>query len=197
MRNLLLGAATFNAIADGAPGMSRSLLGKRLDELERAGVITTTPKHQGRGWRRCAASARPWLTWSHLAPTSMLDPAVPHGWHYYWKSAEFDRLEDATIDAIVDNAAQTTQRSYAVMFHLGGAIQDTPEDATAYSHRHARHNLNINGVWTADHDIAEREIAWTRAFHAAVRPWESGVYTNFWTTTKASTASPRPSAPQP
>lgn len=110
---------------------------------------------------------------------SMLDPAVPHGWHYYWKSAEFDRLEDATIDAIVDNAAQTSQRSYAVMFHLGGAIQDTPEDATAYSHRHARHNLNINGVWTVDHDIAEREIAWTRAFHAAVRPWESGVYTNF------------------
>ncbi|MBW3579360.1 MAG: BBE domain-containing protein, partial [Actinobacteria bacterium] len=45
--------------------------------------------------------------------------------------------------------------------------------------RHARHNLNINGIWTADHDIAEREIAWTRAFHAAVRPWESGVYTNF------------------
>ena len=114
----------------------------------------------------------------HLVLTGALHVALPVAAGDV-VTAEFDRLEDATIDAIVDNAAQTSQRSYAVMFHLGGAIQDTPEDATAYSHRHARHNLNINGVWTADHDIAEREIAWTRAFHAAVRPWESGVYTNF------------------
>lgn len=51
VRNLLLGAATFNAIADGAPGMSRSLLSRRLDELERSGVITATPKRRGRGSR--------------------------------------------------------------------------------------------------------------------------------------------------
>lgn len=115
----------------------------------------------------------------YLQLQSMSDPTVPHGWHYYWRSAELDRLEDATIDAIVDHAAKVSQRSYAIMFHLGGAITDTPEDATAYSHRHARHNLNINGVWTNDQDIADRETTWTRDFHAAVQPWETGVYTNF------------------
>ena len=44
VRNLLLGCMTFNAIAEGAPGMSRGLLAKRLRELERAGVIEIRPK---------------------------------------------------------------------------------------------------------------------------------------------------------
>lgn len=49
MRNILYGCHGFNEIADGAPGLSRSLLTKRLRELERAGVITITPKEGGRG----------------------------------------------------------------------------------------------------------------------------------------------------
>ncbi len=49
MRNVLFGCHTFNDIADGAPGLSRSLLTKRLRELERAGVITITPKEYGHG----------------------------------------------------------------------------------------------------------------------------------------------------
>lgn len=51
MRNILYGCETFNAIADGAPGLSRSLLTKRLRELERVGVIETVPKEKGRGSR--------------------------------------------------------------------------------------------------------------------------------------------------
>lgn len=49
MRNILYGCSTFNQIADGAPGLSRTLLTKRLRELERAGVITITPKEEGHG----------------------------------------------------------------------------------------------------------------------------------------------------
>ena len=49
MRNILYGCQTFNSIADGAPGLSRSLLTKRLRELERAGVIKIVPKQDGRG----------------------------------------------------------------------------------------------------------------------------------------------------
>lgn len=51
MRNILYGCETFNQIADGAPGLSRTLLTKRLRELERAGVITITPKEEGHGSR--------------------------------------------------------------------------------------------------------------------------------------------------
>lgn len=49
VRNLLLGCTTFNELADGAPGLSRGLLSKRLRELERAGVIQIRPKPDGQG----------------------------------------------------------------------------------------------------------------------------------------------------
>ena len=49
VRNLMFGADTFSAISRGLPTMSRSMLLKRLDELERAGVIMSSPKPDGRG----------------------------------------------------------------------------------------------------------------------------------------------------
>ena len=49
VRNILYGCRTFNEIAAGAPGLSRSLLTKRLRELERAGVIEIHPKADGHG----------------------------------------------------------------------------------------------------------------------------------------------------
>lgn len=50
LRNIvILGCRTFNEIADGAPGLSRGLLAKRLRELERAGVIEIRPKADGAG----------------------------------------------------------------------------------------------------------------------------------------------------
>ena len=49
LRNLLLGATTFGEIADGAPGISRTLLAYRLKELEEAGIVATTPNPRGRG----------------------------------------------------------------------------------------------------------------------------------------------------
>lgn len=49
VRNLLFGAETFSAIARGVPTMSRSMLLKRLAELEHAGIVRTVPKPDGRG----------------------------------------------------------------------------------------------------------------------------------------------------
>lgn len=49
VRNLMLGAHTFNDLARGVPAMSRSMLAKRLAELEHAGVIRSEPKPTGRG----------------------------------------------------------------------------------------------------------------------------------------------------
>lgn len=49
VRNLMFGATTFTGIAQGVPTMSRSMLTKRLRELERAGVITSSPKANGQG----------------------------------------------------------------------------------------------------------------------------------------------------
>lgn len=50
VRNLLWGASTFTEIARGVPAMSRSMLIKRLRELERAGVIDARPKPDANGF---------------------------------------------------------------------------------------------------------------------------------------------------
>lgn len=49
IRNLMFGATTFSSIAQGVPTMSRSMLTKRLRELESAGVIVSTKKPNGQG----------------------------------------------------------------------------------------------------------------------------------------------------
>jgi DNA-binding HxlR family transcriptional regulator len=49
VRNLLLGANTFNDLARGVPAMSRSMLAKRLTELEHAGVVRSHQKTNGPG----------------------------------------------------------------------------------------------------------------------------------------------------
>lgn len=49
VRNLLFGATTFTEIAQGVPHMSRSMLARRLRELERDGIIVATPKANGQG----------------------------------------------------------------------------------------------------------------------------------------------------
>ena len=51
IRNLMLGARTFNEIARGVPAMSRSMVAKRLTELELSGVIQSEPKATGTGSR--------------------------------------------------------------------------------------------------------------------------------------------------
>jgi DNA-binding HxlR family transcriptional regulator len=66
LRNIvILGCRTFNEIADGAPGLSRGLLSKRLRELERAGVLEIRPKPDAPArptspLRRVASSPTSW-----------------------------------------------------------------------------------------------------------------------------------------
>ena len=77
VRNLLVGCHTFNGIAEGAPGLSRALLTKRLQELRRAGVIDVVPKPGGRGSlyqltrqaARCGAWCSPCRTGGSSGPS--------------------------------------------------------------------------------------------------------------------------------
>jgi FAD/FMN-containing dehydrogenase len=121
-----------------------------------------------------------------IAPTSYVshqravDSTVQHGWHYYWKSTYLPALRDDLIDVIAEHAfACTSPRSYAVMFHLGGAVSRVPAAATAFGHRQASHAITLDGVWRAGEDYADRDIAWTRRFFAALDRYREGVYVNF------------------
>lgn len=127
---------------------------------------------------------RPLLDLVDLRPytglQSLIDATVPHGWHYYWKSAELAPLADDVIDAMAEHSLEIrSPRSFAVVFQLGGAVADVDEDATAYSHRDAAHNININAAWLPGERVADEEIAWAQAFFAALEPYQSGAYVNF------------------
>jgi FAD/FMN-containing dehydrogenase len=113
---------------------------------------------------------------------SCLDDTVPHGWHYYWKATDLTDLSDEVIDIVAAHAYRATSpRSYAAMFHMGGAVARLPRDATAYAGRDAAHNIVIDAAWLPeqDDDVRTSETAWARAFFEALQPHRAGVYVNF------------------
>jgi FAD/FMN-containing dehydrogenase len=109
------------------------------------------------------------------------DAAVPHGWHYYWKTVEVPPFTDAAIETLVEHAAQqTSPRSYCIVFQLGGALGRVGDTETAFTQRDAAFNVNINAVWTEDEPDADEHVAWTRAYFDAMQEHASGrAYVNF------------------
>lgn len=116
----------------------------------------------------------------YLDLQAMVDTTVPHGWHYAWRSTGLERLEDDVIDTMVEQAARARSPwSYAILFHLGGAVADADPAATSYSRRDVRHELNVNAVWLPHEDLGDAETRWTREFVASLGPHQRGVYLNF------------------
>jgi FAD/FMN-containing dehydrogenase len=113
---------------------------------------------------------------------SGIDDTVPHGWHYYWKATNLTGLSDAAIDIVAEHAyGAASPRSYAAMFHMGGAVARVPHDATAYAGRDVAHNMSIDAVWLPEQDdtFGAAETAWARGFLDALEPHRAGVYVNF------------------
>ena len=116
----------------------------------------------------------------YLAHQSANDKALLHGWHYYWRSTEFEELEDEAIDVLTEySLAMRSPRSFTVIFHLGGAIARIDENDAAYSHRSARYNININAVWLPDEPLADVETAWAREMFDRLNAQRHAVYVNF------------------
>ena len=116
----------------------------------------------------------------YLAHQSMFDAGVPHHWSYYWKSHYLPPLTTDAIDTMVDRSwRKTSSASYAIVFHLGGAIARQGEDETAASGRDAMHALNINAAWP-EGGPRHSDIEWCREYFAAMEPHSTGgVYVNF------------------
>jgi FAD/FMN-containing dehydrogenase len=117
----------------------------------------------------------------YLELQAMFNPAVPHGWHYYWKSWEVPSLTDATIDTLLERtAAITSPRSYTIVFQLGGAMARVGEHDTAFGQRSEGHDVNINAVWLPDDPEHDAHRGWARATFAALESRSAGrAYVNF------------------
>ena len=114
-----------------------------------------------------------------LAHQSMFDSSFPHGWWYYFRSANLAELNDDVIDIIATKAQQMTSPLTAFpIFQLGGAIRRVGEDDTAFSGRGAGHTININAT-TATQAGFDEEREWSRSFWTALRPYQTSVYVNF------------------
>jgi FAD/FMN-containing dehydrogenase len=118
----------------------------------------------------------------YVAFQSGFDVTVPHEWHYYWKATNLAGLSDDAIAVIADHVyGAGSVRSYAAIFHLGGAVARVHHDATAYAGRDVAHNMSIDAVWLPDEsrEHAEAETPWARRFLQALQPHRAGVYVNF------------------
>jgi DNA-binding HxlR family transcriptional regulator len=124
VRNLLLGCSTFSEIHEGAPGMPRSLLQQRLEQLEHAGIVERRPKPRGRGWLYelspagreletvCEALGNWGSRWLDAAP-AQLDPGV-----LLWaicKSMDPDRLPEERVVVRVNFSNAPKQRFWLLV----------------------------------------------------------------------------------
>jgi FAD/FMN-containing dehydrogenase len=115
-----------------------------------------------------------WVDWQ-----SQADALFPRGSRAYWKNLPFDHLSEHEIGAIVEHVGRLAAGSAADIHHMGGMVSRIADDATAFPDRGARFWINIYGFWSDAAQDADR-MAWTRSFHAALRPYaRGGEYVNF------------------
>jgi len=120
-------------------------------------------------------SAHPYAAWQ-----TAFDPLLAAGARNYWKSNDFEELEDDTIELMV-TATRTLPTDECEIFvaQLGGLAGSVAVDAMAYPHRNTRFTMNVHGRWQ-DRSDDERVIAWVRDFYERSAPLSTGsVYINF------------------
>jgi FAD/FMN-containing dehydrogenase len=119
----------------------------------------------------------------YVAQQSMLDdaPSDAKGLHQYWKAEYLPGLSSAYLETFREAALETptSPLSYAVIFHIGGALNDHGWDDGAVGNRDARFIGGFSGVWPPG-DPADEPIAWVRDGWERIRPFSTGGnYVNF------------------
>jgi len=111
---------------------------------------------------------------------SAFDAAMPKPSRAYWRNHSFARLDDAMLEALVEQCgAQTWVGTAADLHHMGGAYGRVAEDATAFPNRAAQFWLNMYGFWADPADDAAG-TAWVKGVSEAMRPFAmAGQYVNF------------------
>jgi FAD/FMN-containing dehydrogenase len=120
---------------------------------------------------------RPYVTQQNL-----LDATQPNGRRYYWKAEYLPGLEDEALDIFRDFGERiASPHSAVILFALGGAIADLPDDHSPMGNRDARYVLNVTGAWD-DADEDATHVGWTRSAWEAMRRFSTGgTYVNFLT----------------
>jgi FAD/FMN-containing dehydrogenase len=116
----------------------------------------------------------------YVAVQQLLDPAAPKGMQNYWTADFYDELPDEAVDILVERGTKpVSPLTQIIMVPGGGAIARVDEEAMAFGQRHAAWNIHYLSMWPDPADT-EKNIAYTRDFAGAMKPWSSGrAYLNF------------------
>jgi len=117
-----------------------------------------------------------------IAHQTMLDAGVPFGRRYYWKSDNFDRVDDGVSEALLASASRITSLLSAIMaMHLDGAPAKLDPGETAVGMRQARYVVVFQAAWDKSEED-QQHIEWARASLKAAQPFSAGnPYVNFLT----------------
>ena len=116
----------------------------------------------------------------YVAVQDLITEANPHGRRNYWSADFIAELPDEAVDALVEHATNPVSPfSSMLLVAGGGAVSRVPDDETAFGQRNAPFNTHYLSMWE-DPAEDERNIAYTRAIAAAMKPWTTGgVYLNY------------------
>lgn len=119
----------------------------------------------------------PFKEWQQI-----FDPLLTPGARNYWKSHNFEVLNDSTIDVIVDYASKIPLTASEIFIaQMGGYTSRQPLNKTAYVHREANYIMNVHARWDDSSDD-QLCIDWARAFFNSATPYAmGGAYVNFMT----------------
>jgi FAD/FMN-containing dehydrogenase len=117
----------------------------------------------------------------YVALQQMLDEGAPWGVHAYAKGLYLDELPDEAIDVIAERLrAKPSPMSQLLVFPLGGAFGDVPDDATAFGGRRSTQFAVVIDAAVPDPLMFDAERQWARSTWDAVRPFAAdvGTYVN-------------------
>ncbi len=116
----------------------------------------------------------------YVAVQQLFDDANERGFHSYWSADFLAELPDEAIDTLVRYAADpVSPLSQIILVPWGGAVARVADTATALGDRGAPWNIHYLSMW-ADPVDSERNVRYTRAVSAAMKPWATGrVYLNY------------------
>ena len=111
---------------------------------------------------------------SYAALQGMFGAALPSEPWVYHRSEFLGPLTDGVIECLVAGGAGLPDSIAIVnLGQLGGALSRVSEDATAFSYRHARHQLGVLGV-CGPGDSTEPTAAWVRSMWERALPASAG-----------------------
>jgi hypothetical protein len=120
----------------------------------------------------------------YVAVQQMLDEGAPWGSHGYSKGLYLDELTDEAVDVVAAGIrAKSSPMSQLLLFPLGGAFGDVPDEATAFGGRRSAKYVVVIDATVPDPGMFDRERHWVRSTWDAVRPFapDTGTYVNMMT----------------